>query len=1487
MVKKISSFLLLICLLFNLFTGVQQVFAESDPPTVEITSPVYETYNAAGYDSFYYNQAITATADVRDSRGNPVTGNIRWYYRKIDNVTNPIVELGTQGNQITFNPAAIPNGLFLNSENAYCIYLNAEYTDPVTNLTAAAPAQGSVTSGRKITISPFLSASIAPAQATEGEITDVTSPVTVTGRIQTNGLIPEGAQATIALYNSDKTALRNVDNSKIQASGTVSGGNATITLQIPTQYRAEKNAADLPMAAGDYLVRLNIGGSIRFFPYEIKAQEDNHPVPLLQINKTEVVKGTTVAASVYDAVYAGQTVCVVLWEDGEVVYSYEEQSEVFVDVLLDETGKGQEALLIPLDVPAGDYELKIIRFTGDDREVLDPGVALKVIEPEINKQVLQTAIAAARTNKATAAVSMDGSDIVPASQWVSQGQMTAYETAIASAQGIYGTADSTQVEVDQAAASLAAATESFNAAKKAGTKQITYPVTFSAAENGTLTAAVDGLAIQSGAAVAAGKTVVFTASPAQNYRVKQWTVGGVAVPGNKNNTLTLANLQAAKVVTLDFGEAANIDYTVSREEVAAALEKATVKLIEKFDDSGFNYQQHWMAIALRSFDKTVPSSYLNAIKAELNLAGDEAMPDDNSGQYGKYILGILAAGGDPTDISGRNLLAELCELSDMKHVNAEGGIYTTPFGLLALDAVNYEIPANAGFTRDDLVNKLITLASPTGGEDGVGFVLTALGKYYNEKPTVKTAVDTVISAWASRQGADGGFGAGVWSTENNVNTAAQVLMGVSFNGKDAQSPQFTKADGNLVSFLLSLQNPDGTFNWQKKDPGSISMATEQAVYALAQYLRQLDGRKSIYDFTPTATDKAAPVISTDLEDKTVNASGFTFAASANDAVDGNVDPVVKIDGKQISGTAGNYKIVLKQGNNVITVTATDLSGNRAEKTYTIVYVTKTQDIPAGNQPRIDIPADNNDYRIQIPSNGGDKEITIEIPEAKSAAVIVDLPSNGSLPQIEAVKGEVTVLIPKGTQVTGGNSSGVELITSVDSTDNALKAKLKDILPKGKELGSIVQAFSLGSGENIEFSDFIVLTFKGMHGKEAAYIQNGTVHGIQKYTSDSGGLSSGKPEYAYDAGNDLIVKTKHFTDFIAYTVNAAETPDNGGNTPPQPVKYVTLSVDKLTIHEGYVIPSAQTELRSGDTAWTLLKRELDRRSISCKYIWSATYGSVYVQSIDGDGEFDHGSGSGWMYSVNGWYPNYGATKYILKEGDVLQWRYTTNLGADLGEDLSQWENKDGTKPTDGQDPVISPEGTAPGAEIPQNNPIDLKKVYKDESAISIWAYEAIGAATQKGFVTGSSGKFNPRDSNTRAEFAKLMVSALGLDLKADKAINFTDVKETDWFYPYVNAAYKAGIVKGSGGKFSPNDKINREQMAAMVVRALGVKPLKPGAAIKDIDAVADGFKTDVETSFAMGLMVGDGGQFNPGAFATREMAVVVAMRAYAFLSSIQQ
>ena len=46
------------------------------------------------------------------------------------------------------------------------------------------------------------------------------------------------------------------------------------------------------------------------------------------------------------------------------------------------------------------------------------------------------------------------------------------------------------------------------------------------------------------------------------------------------------------------------------------------------------------------------------------------------------------------------------------------------------------------------------------------------------------------------------------------------------------------------------------------------------------------------------------------------------------------------------------------------------------------------------------------------------------------------------------------------------------------------------------------------------------------------------------------------------------------------------------------------------------------------------------------------------------EFDCGNLSGWMYCVDGWYPNYGCSRYQLKDGETVEFRYTCDLGKDV-------------------------------------------------------------------------------------------------------------------------------------------------------------------------------------------------------------------------------
>jgi len=102
----------------------------------------------------------------------------------------------------------------------------------------------------------------------------------------------------------------------------------------------------------------------------------------------------------------------------------------------------------------------------------------------------------------------------------------------------------------------------------------------------------------------------------------------------------------------------------------------------------------------------------------------------------------------------------------------------------------------------------------------------------------------------------------------------------------------------------------------------------------------------------------------------------------------------------------------------------------------------------------------------------------------------------------------------------------------------------------------------------------------------------------------------------------------------------------------------------------------------------------------------------------------------------------------------------------------------------------------------------------------WSESYVESMANKLIVEGyDDSTFGPDRQITRAEFATLIVRALGLISKKAAAADFSDVSSSDWFTNAVSLAVDAGIVNGyEDGTFQPNKVITREELAAMVVRA---------------------------------------------------------------------
>jgi DMSO/TMAO reductase YedYZ molybdopterin-dependent catalytic subunit len=116
----------------------------------------------------------------------------------------------------------------------------------------------------------------------------------------------------------------------------------------------------------------------------------------------------------------------------------------------------------------------------------------------------------------------------------------------------------------------------------------------------------------------------------------------------------------------------------------------------------------------------------------------------------------------------------------------------------------------------------------------------------------------------------------------------------------------------------------------------------------------------------------------------------------------------------------------------------------------------------------------------------------------------------------------------------------------------------------------------------------------------------------------------------------------------------------------------------------------------------------------------------------------------------------------------------------------------------------------------------------------WAEKAIYDLADKGVIAGTGGgKFEPERQVSRAEFSKMIVLALKIPVQDGFSGTFGDVREKDWFAPFVEAAEGNGLIEGiGGGNFDPAGMINRNQIAVLAVRAMGKQVEAAGMKVSD-------------------------------------------------------
>jgi squalene cyclase len=208
---------------------------------------------------------------------------------------------------------------------------------------------------------------------------------------------------------------------------------------------------------------------------------------------------------------------------------------------------------------------------------------------------------------------------------------------------------------------------------------------------------------------------------------------------------------------------------------------------------------------------------------------------DGVGAVAKVVLALVAAGLDPTDFAGRDLVGQIEAAYDPDSGSYGGSIFDQALVALALANAGRTVPEGAvGYlmdhqTTDGAWNFLGDTAALTGDTNTTALVIQALVAVGRRDDTGRGL------AYLQRvQNADAGWpyqNPSPYGTETDANSTASVLQAIYAVGQTPGDWYTSGADP--LGALLSLQNASGSFSYQASFPGDNALATMQAIPAAA------------------------------------------------------------------------------------------------------------------------------------------------------------------------------------------------------------------------------------------------------------------------------------------------------------------------------------------------------------------------------------------------------------------------------------------------------------------------------------------------------------------------------------------------------------------------------------------------------------------------------------------------------------------------------
>lgn len=306
-------------------------------------------------------------------------------------------------------------------------------------------------------------------------------------------------------------------------------------------------------------------------------------------------------------------------------------------------------------------------------------------------------------------------------------------------------------------------------------------------------------------------------------------------------------------VTKDGETPVVVDFVkVAKEGIKHGVEALRTMSMEKYSDEWTIFS------ALRAGDK-VPQEKLDKYykSVEEKLAKD--LKDMSPRDLDRIVITLEAMGKDPSHVGGINLFEELYNSKVIGKDTSNSAIWT----LIALDGWKTPIPKDATWTREKLIERILTFQTPEGAfgltdnktysVDMTGMALQSLAPYYKDAkyPEVTAAVDKALDFLKSVKTGNAGY---LDNGAENSCTTAQVLTAVTALKIDPvdSANGFTMGKNNMITNLMKYKVDKG-FAWHVGEKFD-GMSTQQVTYALTAYERFAEGRPGLYDMSDTKKD---------------------------------------------------------------------------------------------------------------------------------------------------------------------------------------------------------------------------------------------------------------------------------------------------------------------------------------------------------------------------------------------------------------------------------------------------------------------------------------------------------------------------------------------------------------------------------------------------------------------------------------------------------